>query len=131
MIWGVFVDFLNVFCIFRSLKITAMGKLNVSYSGDETDASMQRGEFPPTFFLTTSVFVDPFLKFRQGQGPGQGPGRAQAGPGPGPGRARDRKQAVPKYTYICSISYNLSSFHYNFEYPQYPHYILPSPYPDA
>ena len=31
---------------FDLLKITVMGKLNVSYSGDETDASEQRGELP-------------------------------------------------------------------------------------
>ncbi len=57
-----------------------MGKLNVSYSGDETDASVQRGEFSTTFLLTNSVFVDPFLKFR----PGQGPGRARGPVGPWP-----------------------------------------------
>ncbi len=95
-----------------------MGKLNVSYPGDETDASVQRGEFSPTFVFTNSVFVDPFLKFGPGQGQGPGPwahgpvgpwahgpvapwARGPCGPmalwarGPvGPGRARARARAV-------------------------------------
>ncbi len=55
-----------------------MGKLNVPYSGDETDASVQRGEFSPKFLFEISVFVDPFLKILPAQT------RARAGPEPGP-----------------------------------------------
>ncbi len=34
-----------------------MGKLNVSYSGDETDASEQRGELSPTFLNGEIIFL--------------------------------------------------------------------------
>ncbi len=39
-----------------------MGKLNVSYSGDETDASEQRGELPRFFLRGKLSFCLPFFE---------------------------------------------------------------------
>ena len=66
-----------------------MGKLNVSYSGDETHASVQRGEFPPTFHFYKFNFCWPFFEIPPGPGPG--PDRiwfshSRARPEPGPSR---------------------------------------------
>ena len=47
---------LGVFLLFHFFCYNCNGETDVSYSGDETDASEQRGEFPP-IFLSHHIYV--------------------------------------------------------------------------